>query len=827
MNNCICKLLLIVMFGQTCVFGATARVARGAGATEVVLSEQNDNVDIARSGRNVRAKQPISSSAVSARSATRTSVLSATNNAGQSVRAAKKQNAINIGTKIVDATVNTSIPQECISAYNGCMDSFCVIPNTSGGRCRCDDRAIKFDKVSDKIKQFDRTSEALATDGSKLLNLGKTADDIYSAADEAQKKVLQNQEEDVSDLFKISSGNKKSTILDMSGFHTSSLFDVMDRYNDDPESLTAREGKALHVYADRLCTEQIPEECDKYTLLLKTAYTNQIDGDCVAYENSLRKKSVDSEQIKQQAKSQLRAAALERYKEDNKYTSAGCVKEIKQCMMQDDNCGPGFKKCVYDPILLKTVKDKTRKKKIKIGSNANIEIANITYETLAKMRNVCEPSVDSCQKNRDEIWNDFIKYVASDLKMAELDAEKERLHNCANEIVQCVTNAAKKEGYEEGTEMWDAFTSNPDTFDDICKNQVEHCAATNDVLSANIVEYVMLLLDAKRVDGCTKAVRSCYQEYCGEDYSLCVGKTYDSLVNECTMNQGDLIQTQCSGKGDDIQEYVKHVARGIFLEMDNGLAKACRNAVDAAMTKWCNGTTSCDSEFMDLNKELNSWLTYQLCDSSDADNCVQDATFIADSNMSTKWRRKLIFLLEHPEYIYFDDKTSEFNYKDPEVKSDDLLPSAITIVLNKLNESYTKLVELVEKDITVRKCMNGKTEKGLGGVIINEDHVPAYKNLTESVRANIAYGLYNQFLTQYYDRVDEINKSIMTDYASITKNRDVTRQEKEKQCEQIADELVIDSIGKQKSEAYYNGKECCIRYYVQGNGEFDVNCQPM
>ena len=372
-------------------FGAGVRAVRGAvnnNATYDISTEKSVDSETVRSARQSRV-QTVAPSSVSVRSATRTSVRSggisssqSQQNFAQSVRAAKKQSAINIGTKVLEATVNTTMPQECVSAYNGCMDSFCVIPNTSGGRCRCDNRVFNFDKISDKIKQFDRNSEAIATDGSKLLNLGKTADDIYSMADEAEKKVMQEQDEYVSDFFdnSLNKKNKKSATLDMSLLGTSDLFDAN---SDFDENLEAKYGDSLHKYADGLCVEQMPETCEKYILLLKTAYTNQINGDCKAYENDLRKKSVNSEQSKQQAKSELRAAALERYNEDNKYTFAGCVREIKHCMMKNDNCGPGFKKCVYDPIMLKKASDKTRKKKIKIAGGASIEIAavNATIDT--------------------------------------------------------------------------------------------------------------------------------------------------------------------------------------------------------------------------------------------------------------------------------------------------------------------------------------------------------------------------------------------------------------------------------------------------------------
>ncbi|MBP9999568.1 MAG: hypothetical protein KBT14_02625, partial [Proteobacteria bacterium] len=52
-------------------------------------------------------------------------------------RAATTQKAVNSGTKITGATANTVVSEECKTKYYGCMDSFCMLDNTNGGRCLC------------------------------------------------------------------------------------------------------------------------------------------------------------------------------------------------------------------------------------------------------------------------------------------------------------------------------------------------------------------------------------------------------------------------------------------------------------------------------------------------------------------------------------------------------------------------------------------------------------------------------------------------------------------------------------------------------------------
>ena len=71
-----------------------------------------------------------------------------------SARVATKQKAVNMGTKVSTATENTMIPQECQDSFYGCMDSFCMLDNVSGGRCRCDERSEELDDVLEKIMKL-------------------------------------------------------------------------------------------------------------------------------------------------------------------------------------------------------------------------------------------------------------------------------------------------------------------------------------------------------------------------------------------------------------------------------------------------------------------------------------------------------------------------------------------------------------------------------------------------------------------------------------------------------------------------------------------------
>ena len=67
-------------------------------------------------------------------------------------RAGAKQKVINMGTKISAAASNTVVDQECQNAYFGCMDSFCMLENVTGGRCKCSDKNAEYDEMLVQIQ---------------------------------------------------------------------------------------------------------------------------------------------------------------------------------------------------------------------------------------------------------------------------------------------------------------------------------------------------------------------------------------------------------------------------------------------------------------------------------------------------------------------------------------------------------------------------------------------------------------------------------------------------------------------------------------------------
>ncbi len=648
-------------------FGATARGSRSvanAGATTETSNNANTDAS-ATSGnqtvsarvanrtrvRTVPAAQP--GQAVSARVAVRNTSKNVAKSVGNmnaaagknlrvgmgdpimqttSARAATKQKAVNMGTKITTATENTVVPEECRNAFDGCMDSFCMLANTSGGRCRCDDRSEELDDVLDQIMKLDSQSKTLAEEGVERLQRGDAVDAIYSMAEDAANKVVAGQKKNQKDFLNTESksGSKK---LDMSMFN-SGVFDTDDLFggledNILESDLSDKKGDALRSAATKMCVAKVPSQCKEYSSMLQLVYAQKIKSDCIAYENDLKQQKMNSENLLKTAQKAVRDAAAEAYESKNKYKTTGeCVIAFKQCMLGEDACGSGFSKCVIDPTLVS--KNASKLYTIKTSKSITVEIAASTYSALEGSRSFCDNVLAQCvdANKNDAVWKQFLVNVAPELKAAEYNAEDDSRRNCAKNVVSCIKEQAAGEGFTEGSDNWYIFTSNTANVQNFCKIPLQQCNAygTNKEMEDAVMSFVKLSLNALRADRCTTTIKKCLQDSCGEDYSECLGYTVGDLKGFCPQ---DVIGADCSGKtgfeGDKIYEYVDQVAQGLFLNVDNALTRGCMNAVNTAMTTYCGGTASCSGTALDFSDIVNKYLTYKLyggCDAND-ENCKE------------------------------------------------------------------------------------------------------------------------------------------------------------------------------------------------------------
>ncbi len=819
------SVFLTTIFVGIDVYGATARggrsVASTLGATEEsvvsentntapdIQNQQNTAVAARAANRNrVRQNTAPAQKSTTARVATRTSaVRSATPKTntdstqakpGVAARSATKQKAVNLGTKVSAARENTIIPQECQDAFYGCMDSFCMMENTSGGRCRCDDRSADLDIILEQLQEIDAQSKILAEEGVSRLQLGDSVDAVYAMAEDAAKKVTAEQRKNKIDLEQLAQqGKKKSGGLDLTMFD-SNIFDTDDLFGDGDgifdTSITDKTGNALRSEAIKLCTPKMPQQCREYSSMLQAVYAGEIRSNCISYENDLKKQKMNSENLLRTAQKAVRDAAAEAYENSNKYDLGQCTLRFRQCMTGEDVCGAGFSKCVVNKMVVSQTSKKT--KKVKTGTTV-IEVEATTYDAVTSNKPMCEHVLKQCVSVQDKVWDAFLQNIAPELKSAEYAAEDEQRRDCAKNIVNCIKEAASVEGFQEGTDSWSVFTSDMNNVKSICKNQIAQCAAYDSNLESSILNYVKLSLNAVRADRCTTSIKNCLQDdnHCHKDYSNCVGVGINTLWAMCE----EVATLNCTGKEDDMIEdanseivqgakyendyttgryeavygtdksyalkhYVWRVAQGLILNIDSELSKYCQKAIDSAVIGTCNSTTDCSGfEFADAY--FDEVFTYKICEGScptvstlQNANCKDDVSLV-DSGTTGKWQACIIEKWTAVPKCYYDTKQKSCNCGSPSYPE----------MQNAFNTTCNIAMNRIMNDTTVQDCVNGANLQGFGleQRITRVTGQTAFKNLTDNAQDLVLSGLNSAIQTAYQRKYKELQEKQATDTAKI------------------------------------------------------------
>lgn len=632
--------LCVADFG---VFAATnTRGGRGANNTTAQQSANANNVGApvsARAGKRQTVVNPNAGAGgnVSARAGKKQTVVNngakPSSGSPMAARAGATQKVINTGTKVATAAENTAVPQECQDAFYGCMDAFCMLDNASGGRCQCNDKITELDAVLEDILRLDQQSYIMATEGVERIQMGEAEEAIMARAKAAGDKAANANKE-------AEANKKKARTLDLSIFDNNVFSDLDDDIFDAQSaqnSLLDKKGTALFNETVKMCGAQIPAQCKSYGQMLSLVYAQKIKSDCIAYENSLKAQKNQSQQKLQTAQKALRDAALDEYKNQNKYSTTGeCAVAFTQCMKTTAECGDDYTGCVTLAArenLTNTKPGSKKAKQTKIKgqvSGADITLAASTMESLLAKKEICAHITRQCvNSNRnDAVWNVFLRNAAPALKSAELIAEQNLRSNCIPTVAECFTNACKSK-FGDNDESYDMCLSNPATYKALCKVQLEPCleatgGSYDKAEQSSLWNGLVAMLNAMKVDACTKEVKDCLlsEDRCGPDYAGCIGLDTATIGDMCPTDKlTACMEADKNGKykgEDDIRQYVAQVAQGLALQIDNSLGTVCQNAAQEAMVKACGDTESCESANFDLSV-LESGMKVEICKGS---SCV-------------------------------------------------------------------------------------------------------------------------------------------------------------------------------------------------------------
>ena len=588
------RTILPLLFTTFAFDAIAATPARRTTATTAQTTQRTTTA--ARAATNTRSTQraPVTqqkTATVSARSATPVTTTNKATTPTVSARAGTTQKIINSGTNVSSAAKNTTINKSCQEKYNGCMDAFCMLENSNGGRCQCSDKVKDLNDALAEIERIDEQSYRMATLGIEQLEMGADADAAIAMAQSVTDKITNPQ---------------KSTgrTLDLSAFDEPVNFNENIFKSSDPNSLDDKIGNELYTAVSNLCKQQIPE-CESSMQTIQLLYAQQIKSDCLAYENTIKKKRSQSNEKLLSAERALRETALEQHQSANKYDLSKCTIKFKECMQTTGGCGEDFSGCAVVIATDNTSarnKNSGKTKTYKIqGAVSAVEIAASTYDTLVAKKPLCESVTKQCTAVADQVWDTFLREVAPQIKSAEIIAEDNARQNCISDISACFQKACRDNiDPNDPDGSYDMCLTRPETMFNVCRIPLNACGIDASKKStaekSPVWQHVKAVLSAMRVDACTTQVKQCLQsdDRCGSDYSNCIGLDQEAVMGLCPLEK--VVACNSSEYGDSkekIQEYIYNIAQGVFLSIDNSLLQTCQNAVTAKMMEICGDTATC------------------------------------------------------------------------------------------------------------------------------------------------------------------------------------------------------------------------------------------
>lgn len=791
---------------------------RGAAATETPAAAASSTTSArAATTRTTAARSgtaPASavSSARSAAPAVRTTAArSGTVPTTVSARAAATQKVVNTGTKIATASVNTVVNEECQKKYYGCMDSFCMLDNTSGGRCLCSSRNAELDTVLAEIEALDAQSYKMATEGVERLEMGADAEAAMASANAIANSMKTEN----------TTAAKRRT-LDLSLWDSVDFDFDEDIFSTEQKSpLEGKVGDNLHKAASELCVSQMAE-CGKDIAMLQMMYSQQIKSDCTAYENDLKKQKTASQNKLSAAEKALRETALEQLRTANKWDLGQCTIQFKNCMATTAGCKDDFTGCVgiHAAENARTTSGKAAVKMYDIkGSATKISIAASTYDTLDSKKPMCMNVTNSCVAVRDQVWDTFLREVGPQIKTAELLAESDLRMNCIANISDCFQKACKDTIDPNDPEgSYDLCLTRPESVKSLCRVQIDPCVAAEPL----ILDFVYARLASMRVDSCTSQVKECLQseDRCGADYTQCVGLDTDTIVRMCPYDKlvgCQQVYSEGANKkdirGDAVYEELANMVQGIMLNIDNNMLTLCQNAANEAMVKVCGGTEECNGLAIDEGIGSRS-LEYKFCEYDMTGNvfglnfnkCRTSLDQITDDELagplldyttgargpSTSIAAAItgtIYwdtidndseeLMNADEYIAEIETLTGQKFSEGEKQN---IRQKVNTEVRSLQQSINNAISAIESDPTVQFCMTGREVQGMKVKDVRQNmngkEAARFPELTKQMRQIIRTYAIKAAKENYYVKYDELTKKMMEDYAQVgTRLADIRKED--------------------------------------------------
>ncbi|MBQ6736064.1 MAG: hypothetical protein IJQ90_01085 [Alphaproteobacteria bacterium] len=472
--------------------------------------------------------------------------------------------------QIVNAVIG---PDECRDAYRECMDDFCMLDESEGGRCSCSDNIKQSKSLIQEIQKIQSDAELLYTEGVEREKLGARAKFVKFGESETAKKASRTSGIDL--VAWINGGGSA-------------------------ESLAADDdiGDNLYAMAADSC-EYILSQCDaKRAEMEEKLYQREVIKDCKAFDGYLAEQKRGAESNKRTAQAAVRSATLDMLSTTNKYNRGECLLAYRACISDKGGCGVNFENCLDAALLNRranacenvldqcmavksfVLEDWTAESKMILADAAVYSDENMRLTCNAKIRACLEegcsvstdsgcltnvnvaagvcPIIDECDAKIPGIkqsWNN---------KLAEL-----RTNFCQNDVDKCLRDKC-------GTNFTAPECVGKNTADIVAMcPQAMFASCKNEKFFDVIVSSVLLQMDYQMVNGCINYFAENLGRVCGTDMNCLPKSDIVENLNKLPKGENDLRDQVRAESKKAVTEFMKQ------FENEKTIA-ACKSAVQPA-----------------------------------------------------------------------------------------------------------------------------------------------------------------------------------------------------------------------------------------------------
>ncbi len=282
----------------------------------------------------------------------------------------------------------TATNGNCREAYRSCMDEFCLLDESEGGRCACSSNINKSKSLIKEIQSIQAEADKLYTEGVEREQLGAKVSLVFGESESAKRS------------------SRASGI---------SFTDWLNGDDSDNDGLGADDdiGDGLYAMAAEYCASEL-NACGSKADMEEMLYSRQVVADCKAFDSYLAEQKTNANANKRTAEAAVRKARLEMLDTTNKYNRGECLLAYKSCIADKGGCGSNFENC-------------------------------LDADLLGRRANACENVLNQCMAVRGAVLSDWEAEAQSILVDASKYADKYARQTCLARIQDCLETGCSTE----------------------------------------------------------------------------------------------------------------------------------------------------------------------------------------------------------------------------------------------------------------------------------------------------------------------------------------------------------------------------------------------